>query len=146
MKKFILILSVAIILAGCNQDNKGNGISVTEVDNLKKDKGIQRYIDHIANENGFYFFSDGSDQFFVILNEMNPSSGGQVAVYDEVTAERSSNILKVNVEQHLVLLNEEPDARRLRIFKVKKKRSVDTDSIQLVVNGEDTPFDGASGR
>lgn len=139
MKKVLLFFGFLLFLAGCSSE-----LTFTEIkpDDTKKD--VLTFFESVEDINGAHLYFDGDDVIYVLLNGKNVTQGEKAIHFINFNVDLDDGNLNIYyIEEETENYSDETLKYQV-IYKIKKDK--DYEKIRLFKNGNEVPFEVASGN
>ncbi|MDO3410570.1 hypothetical protein QWJ34_12430 [Saccharibacillus sp. CPCC 101409] len=134
-----LLLCLILVLAGCGQPSS----LLTEVKEKNLNKDILSFIEQTDADSGLYLFSRAGETSYIICNNKHVVQGEQAVYIESVDGVVKNRELEVRIEEGYTEDYDDERLGKLRVFKIND--GADFDSIRMLKNQKDTPFDVVGG-
>lgn len=139
MKKVLLFFGFLLFLAGCSSE-----LTFTEIKPDDAKKGVLTFFESVEDINGAHLYFDGDDVFYVLLNGKNVTQGEKAIHFVNFNVDSDDGNLNIYyIEEETENYSDETLKYQV-IYKIEKDK--DYEKIRLFKNGNEVPFEVASGN
>ncbi|MDL4842301.1 hypothetical protein [Aquibacillus rhizosphaerae] len=144
MKKLLYLLSLLLLLVGCNVENEHKKISYSKINMDTPDKEVKEFLGESTDENGIYLYQDSGKRLYVFLNSKIVEQGNEASYFTSFDVKSEEDTLIIYFEQDLTDVYVNNELNNQVLYEVQLNNEYEY--IKLFEDNEEKQFSIISGR